>query len=217
MTRCPICNRIVVFGGSRDGDRRYCSRYCRMRGAELEGRELTPKEQRLRFRSAETRCWVCGSTIYHSTGIFDGDRQYCSRACCKRAAELRTKYFPSVKPREKLAVPAEFQAAVIQFIAYQRRFSKVFLIVPVLLWSLPFLLWIMPKAHVSLTGILLLILLVSSLAVYVGMTTATKIERKQKELGLQCPQCKLRFNGTHLGHVLRTGKCMKCGATIFPT
>ena len=216
MNRCLICNRIVIFGGSRDGDRRYCGRYCRMRGAELEGRELTAKEQRLRFVSATSRCWVCGSTIYHGSGIFDGDRQYCSRACCKRAAELRTKYFQSVKPREKLVVPAEFQAAVFQFLAYQRRFSKAFLIIPALslLWVL--LIWIEGMASVSRAIVWMLIFLVSLLAACVVMTV-TKIERKQKELGLQCPQCKLLFRGIHLSHVLSTGKCMKCGATIFPT
>lgn len=36
MARCCTCNKVIVFGGVREGDRRYCNRQCASRGAAFE-------------------------------------------------------------------------------------------------------------------------------------------------------------------------------------
>jgi len=199
-----------------------------MRAAELEGRDLSPEERRLWIASADTRCWVCGSTIYQSTGIPDGERQYCSRACGQRAANLRARYVPSGQSREKIAMPvgdnvkkdrANFAAAVTQLIAHQQPLLKplrnVLLIASVLLFSLPLLLWGARTAHISRIGIWLLFLAVIFLPLFIGFSAARKLGKIEKAYGVKCPQCNRYFRGKILVHALNTGKCMLCGATIF--
>ena len=196
-----------------------------MRAAELEGRELSPKERRLWVASAETRCWVCGLTIYRSTGIPDGERQYCSRACAHRAEDLRARYPSSGQAREKSAVAVrghhtegqlKFAASVVQLSAQQQRLRKFFFIPLVLFFSLPLVLWVARAARFSRGSVELVLLGCLLLALLVSFWAARKVGKLEDEYGLKCPECKRYFRGRHLLHVLKTGECMLCGATVFP-
>jgi hypothetical protein len=222
MTRCPICDRAILLGGYRDGEGRYCSRYCGMRAAELENRELSEKERRLWIRSAGTRCWVCGATIYMGTGIADGDRQYCSRRCCRRAEVLRDRFIPAKSSPEIIQSAsashadsrARFASAVNQYAAAQRSSLKFFRIFPlVFLLSLPLLLWIVHgRSNSSVTTLVLIFAVVVGTT---GITAAMKVDKLEKAHGLKCPHCNRYFRGQVLIHVRDTGKCMLCGGTVF--
>lgn len=219
MTRCPICNRLILFGGHREGDQQCCSQYCAMRVAELEGRDLSAQERRLWIASSGTRCWVCGSTIYGSTGIFDDERRYCSRACFQRAADLNAKFGLSESP-EKRGPPtgdgqARFAAAIVQLGAQQKGIRRPILIPSVLLLSLPLLLWLARTAHMPRVGIWLILTVVVSLVLLLSFAIARKVDEIEKAYGVKCPQCKRYFRGSVLVHALKTGRCMHCGGTVF--
>lgn len=44
MAKCDYCGSTILFGGTRDGDRRFCNDRCRQRGALLAVSERFPAE-----------------------------------------------------------------------------------------------------------------------------------------------------------------------------
>jgi hypothetical protein len=44
MPRCSYCNSLIVVGGVRDGDLRFCNQKCRQGGALLASAQLVPED-----------------------------------------------------------------------------------------------------------------------------------------------------------------------------
>lgn len=58
MAKCSYCNTTILFGGARDGDRRFCNQKCQQKGALLEVAAAIPDDE-INRRVAEIHQGPC--------------------------------------------------------------------------------------------------------------------------------------------------------------
>ncbi len=239
MTKCPICDRIIVFGGCRAGGRRYCSRYCSQRGVELDSANLSPEEQGKWFKNAGNRCWVCGSSIY-SGEIREGYRVFCCPRCQHRATELKATWTPSASGESHVRreVPpgfqlmkdrstfqarqnpmkdrAEFESAVSKFAAEAKHFRRSVFYYHFLLYGWLLILFFERPIDSSQMKFVFLVVVCPILFVGILVLKARKLDSVEEAVGLRCPNCRLWLARQISGAYTReTGKCMRCGTPIY--
>ena len=111
---------------------------------------------------------------------------------------------------------AEFESAVSTYLAEMKHFRRSVFIYHFILYAWLLILYLERPINSSQEKFLLLAVICPVTFFIIFLSRARKLDSVARAVGLRCPQCKLWFTGKLSGACVRsTGKCRRCGTTIF--
>ncbi|HVU09362.1 MAG TPA: hypothetical protein VHG89_12540 [Verrucomicrobiae bacterium] len=111
---------------------------------------------------------------------------------------------------------AEFESAVSVYLAEVKRFRRSVFLYHFIVYAWLLLLYVERPLDSSQEKFVFLVIVCPVIFVGIFMLRARKLDSVAEAAGLRCPNCKSWLSRKITGaYVRKTGKCMKCGATIF--
>jgi hypothetical protein len=111
---------------------------------------------------------------------------------------------------------AEFESSVSVYVVEAKRFNTFVFRYHFVAYAWILLLFLERPVGSSTAKFVLLVIVCPVLIVGGLILRATKVDSVARAVGLRCPECGLWLSGKISGAYAReTGKCRRCGATIF--
>jgi len=111
---------------------------------------------------------------------------------------------------------AEFESAVSMYAAEMKRFQRSVFLYHFVVYAWLLLLYLERPINSSQEKFAFLVVVCPVIFIGILMFRARKLDSVAEAAGLRCPQCKLWLSRKISGaFVRRTGKCKRCGTTIF--
>jgi hypothetical protein len=111
---------------------------------------------------------------------------------------------------------AEFESAVSVYLTEMRRFRRSVFLYHFVLYAWLLLLYLERPINSSQEKFVLLVIVCPAIFMGIFMLKARRLDSVAEAAGLRCPHCMLWLSRKITGaYVRKTGKCRRCGTTIF--